>query len=46
MGPVEATFADLQKLIAFFLKVWEEAGPGAFGFTGATEKTINEIASE
>jgi len=46
MGPAEATFADVQKLIVFFLKAWEEAGPGAFGFTGATQETINEIASE
>jgi len=38
--------ADVQKLITFFLQAWREAGPGALGFTGATEETIREVASE
>ena len=38
--------ADVQKLITFFLQAWKEAGSGALGFTGATEESINEIASE
>jgi ribosomal protein S18 acetylase RimI-like enzyme len=46
MRALEATLADVQKLTDFFLQAWKEAGPGALGFTGATEKTINEIASE
>jgi ribosomal protein S18 acetylase RimI-like enzyme len=46
MKAVQATLADVQKLIAFFLQAWKEAGPRALGFTGATEETINEIASE
>jgi ribosomal protein S18 acetylase RimI-like enzyme len=46
MEPVQATLADVQKLITFFLQAWKEAGSGALGFTGATEETIKEIASE
>ena len=38
--------ADVQKLIKFFLQAWREASSGALGFTGATEETIKEIASE
>lgn len=30
----------------FLLKAWEEAGPAALGWTGATDETIREIASE
>lgn len=29
----------------FLLKAWEEAGPAALGWTGATDETIREIAS-
>jgi ribosomal protein S18 acetylase RimI-like enzyme len=46
MEPVKATLADVQKLITFFLQAWREAGSGALGFTGATDETISEIASE
>jgi len=46
MEPLEATLADVQKLMKFFLRAWREAGSGALGFTGATEETISEIASE
>jgi len=46
MRTVQATSADVQKLTSFFLQAWKEAGPGALGFTGATEETINEITSE
>ena len=46
MEPVEAKVADAQKLTAFFHQAWEEAGPTALGFTGATDETIREIASE
>jgi ribosomal protein S18 acetylase RimI-like enzyme len=46
MRPVRAKFADVPKLQVFFHQAWEEYGSGALGFTGATEETINEIASE
>lgn len=37
---------DVSKLSAFFVEAWKEAGPGALGFTGATDEAILEIASE
>jgi len=37
---------DVSKLSAFFTEAWKEAGPGALGFTGATDEAISEIASE
>ena len=37
---------DASALGAFFLRAWKEAGPGALGFTGATEDAIKIIASE
>jgi ribosomal protein S18 acetylase RimI-like enzyme len=37
---------DAARLGAFFIQAWKEAGPGALGFTGATEEAIKEIASE
>jgi len=37
---------DVSKLSAFFIEAWKEAGPGALGFTGATDEAIREIASE
>jgi N-acetylglutamate synthase-like GNAT family acetyltransferase len=46
MEPEEATLADVHKLVTFFLQAWSEAGPGALGFTGTTEKTIREVDSE
>lgn len=46
MEAVEATSADIQKLITFFRQAWKEAGSGALGFAGATEETIKEVASE
>lgn len=41
-----AKVKDAVPLGAFFMRSWVEAGPGALGFTGATEKDIREIASE
>src|SRR5271157_751691 len=38
--------ADAAALAAFFMQAWKEAGPGALGFTGATDESIKEIASE
>jgi ribosomal protein S18 acetylase RimI-like enzyme len=37
---------DAARLGEFLLEAWKEAGPGALGFTGATEGAIKEIASE
>jgi ribosomal protein S18 acetylase RimI-like enzyme len=42
----KATAADVHKLSAFILEAWQEAGPGAMGFAGATDETIRELASE
>jgi len=41
-----ATLADLHDLGAFFLEAWREAGPESPGFTGATEETMRDLASE
>jgi ribosomal protein S18 acetylase RimI-like enzyme len=41
----EAEQKDVESLIEFLLKAWKEAGPGALGWTGATEETIQHIAS-
>ena len=47
MQAVRAELRDVAKLTSFFRQAWGEAGgQGALGFTGATEDTINEIASE
>jgi ribosomal protein S18 acetylase RimI-like enzyme len=45
MEPVRATIADIERLGVFFREAWREAGPGGLGFAGATQETINEIAS-
>lgn len=37
---------DLHELSVFFLEAWKEAGPGAPGFSGATDDAIRELASE
>jgi ribosomal protein S18 acetylase RimI-like enzyme len=41
----EAGQEDVERLIEFLHKAWKEAGPGALGWTGATEETIRHIAS-
>jgi ribosomal protein S18 acetylase RimI-like enzyme len=41
-----ARLNDVSKLSAFLIEAWKEAGPGALGFTGATDEAIGEIASE
>ncbi len=46
MEIVEATVADAERLQTFIRKAWTEAGPGAPGFSGATEETISEISSQ
>ena len=41
-----ARVADAKALGEFFMRAWKEAGPGALGFTGATEEAIKEISTE
>lgn len=41
-----ARLNDAAPLGAFFIQSWKESGPGALGFTGATDEAIKEIASE
>jgi ribosomal protein S18 acetylase RimI-like enzyme len=41
----EAEQEDVESLIEFLLKAWREAGPGALGWTGATEENVRHIAS-
>jgi len=41
----EAEQEDVESLIEFLLKAWKEAGPGALGWTGATEETMRHTAS-
>ena len=41
----QASLADVEKLGGFLQDAWREAGPGALGFTGATEETIREISA-
>jgi len=48
MGKVTVRIArktDAKALGVFLIRAWREAGPGALGFTGATEDTIREISS-
>ena len=37
---------EVHTLGRFMLDAWKRAGPGALGWTGATEDTIQEISSE
>jgi ribosomal protein S18 acetylase RimI-like enzyme len=41
-----ATTDDTANLREFIITAWKEAGPGALGFTGATDKVMHEITSE
>jgi len=42
----KATVNDVDDLSVFFHQAWEESGPDRFGFTGVTQDTINEVASQ
>jgi ribosomal protein S18 acetylase RimI-like enzyme len=42
----KAAADDVDKLSAFILEAWREAGPGALGFAGATDEVRRELASE
>jgi N-acetylglutamate synthase-like GNAT family acetyltransferase len=37
---------DAVALGAFFIRAWKEAGPGALGFTGATDEAVKTISSK
>jgi GNAT superfamily N-acetyltransferase len=37
---------DIHNLSVFFQEAWREAGPGALGFTGATDDVVHQLASE
>jgi ribosomal protein S18 acetylase RimI-like enzyme len=41
----EAKQKDVERLIGFLREAWREAGPGAHGWTGATEETVQHLAS-
>jgi ribosomal protein S18 acetylase RimI-like enzyme len=48
MDPVtvsEATDADVDAFARFFRRAWQEAGPDAPGFTGATDEVIDELTA-
>jgi len=40
-----ASSSDIQPLGGFILSAWDEAGPRAWGWTGATDASIHELAS-
>jgi ribosomal protein S18 acetylase RimI-like enzyme len=40
----EATDADVAAISAFLWEAWRQAGPGAPGFSGATEEVIADVA--
>ena len=41
----EAKTGDVEAFGRFILKAWDEAGPGALGWTGATDENVSELAS-
>ena len=41
----EAALSDVSSLREFILEAWKEAGPSAWGWTGATETSVQELAS-
>ncbi len=42
----ELASSDIPELSSFVLEAWRLAGPNGFGWTGATDENIGEIASE
>ena len=44
MAVRRATLDDVEALRGFILRALEEAGPGALGWTGASEDAVSEIA--
>lgn len=43
---MKATKSDVPTLGEFLLEAWREAGPSAWGWTGATKEAMQELASE
>jgi ribosomal protein S18 acetylase RimI-like enzyme len=43
---IEPSLSDVPRLSTFLREAWKEAGPDALGWTGATDSTIQEIASD
>jgi ribosomal protein S18 acetylase RimI-like enzyme len=41
----EASISDVPSIHSFILAAWREAGPTAWGWTGATEASVQELAS-
>lgn len=41
----EATLDDIEAFRAFILEAWRQAGPGALGWTGASDDAVFQIAS-
>jgi len=42
---VDASISDIPSIHDFVLAAWKEAGPAAWGWTGATEESVQELAS-
>ena len=42
----QVTLADVARIREFMITAWTESGPGAMGFTGATDEVMQEITSE
>jgi ribosomal protein S18 acetylase RimI-like enzyme len=40
-----ARLNDVEPLGVFFIRAWRESGPGALGFTGATDEAIRTIST-
>lgn len=43
---LEVASSDVPRLATFLKRAWKEAGPGTPGWTGATDASMEEIASE
>jgi ribosomal protein S18 acetylase RimI-like enzyme len=41
----EAKIGDVEAFGRFILKAWDEARPGALGWTGATDENVSQLAS-
>jgi ribosomal protein S18 acetylase RimI-like enzyme len=45
MAVRKATLDDVEPLRSFILRAWEQAAPGALGWTGASDDAVSEIAN-
>jgi ribosomal protein S18 acetylase RimI-like enzyme len=41
----DTKIGDVEAFRHFILKAWDEAGPGALGWTGATDENVSELTS-